>query len=102
MSQFVRKNGFTDPLNGYQIVTWTMILITVTITNIVYIPNLSRNRKITEHSLNRLFIRTNFTMKSPIWFSAVLLLVTIMHFVFHFLAASADPKAWFRSIHNFG
>ena len=49
MSQFVRKNGFTDPLNGYQIVTWTMILITVTITNIVYIPNLSRNRKITRN-----------------------------------------------------
>ena len=24
-----------------------------------------------------------------------------MHFVFHFLAASADPKAWFRSIHGF-
>ena len=33
---------YTDPLNGYQIVTWTMILITVTITNIVYIPNLTR------------------------------------------------------------
>lgn len=43
MNQFVRKNGFTDPLNGYQIVTWTMILITVTITNIVYIPNLTRD-----------------------------------------------------------
>ena len=41
MANFVRKNGFTEPLNGYQIVTWTLILITVTITNIVYIPNLT-------------------------------------------------------------
>ena len=40
---FVRKNGFTEPLNGYQIITWSLILITVTITNIVYIPNLTRN-----------------------------------------------------------
>ena len=39
---FVRKNGFTEPLNGYQIITWSLILITVTITNIVYIPNLTR------------------------------------------------------------
>ena len=41
------------------------------------------------NGLTKIFCKTWY---SPVLFSAILLVVTIFHFIFHFLAASSDPR----------
>jgi len=67
---YVRRNGFSDPLNVHQIFTWIVILVGIAITNLYFIPHL----------------------KSPWWFSVLLLVVALVHVGFHALATYTDPK----------
>ena len=66
----VRQNGFSFPLNVYQLSTWIVMTGTLLITTFYFIPEL----------------------KSQFYFTTVLYGLAGIHISFHALATATDPR----------